>query len=77
MTINTGHFTVTNGAVGQTLGSLSNTGSLTIGPASTLTVNGNFTQSDFASITIGIGGAHRATNTDSSRSPEPRHLRAR
>ena len=57
MTINTGHFTVTNGAVGQTLGSLSNTGSLTIGPASTLTVNGNFTQSDFASITIGIGGA--------------------
>ena len=57
MTTNSGDFTLTNGAIGDTVGTLSNTGSLTVGAGSTLTVNGNYTQSSSASLTIGVGGA--------------------
>ena len=41
----------------STAGDFSNTGSLTIGAGSTLTVNGNYSQGSAASLTIGIGGA--------------------
>ena len=46
-----------DGASFTTTGDFSNTGSLTIGAGSTLTVNGNYTQGSSASLTIGIGGA--------------------
>ena len=36
---------------------MSNTGSLTIGAGSTLTVNGNYSQGSAGSLTFGIGGA--------------------
>ena len=41
----------------DTSGDLANTGNLSIGVASTLTVDGNYTQASSASLSIGVGGA--------------------
>ena len=45
-----------SGATFSTAGNFSNTGALTVGPASTLTVNGNFTQGAAGTLDIELGG---------------------
>jgi RHS repeat-associated protein len=57
MTSNSGSFSLLDGAVGSTSGGLSDTGRLTIGAGSTLTVKGNYSQGSSASLIIGVGGA--------------------
>jgi hypothetical protein len=51
-----GSLTLQNGFNLSLPGDLSNSGSLTIGPASTVTVNGNYTQTASATLGIHIGG---------------------
>ncbi len=53
----TGSLTLRNNANLATTGAIINHGSLTIGPASTLTINGTFTQDSDASLAVEIGGA--------------------
>ena len=53
---NSGTFSVLGGAAFTTVGNLSNTGTLTVGPASTLTVKGNYTQSSAATLDSQLGG---------------------
>jgi RHS repeat-associated protein len=52
-----GSFALSNGASFATAGDLSNTGSLTVGAGSTLSVEGDYTQAASGSLTIGLGGA--------------------
>ncbi len=52
-----GSFSLASGASFTTSGDFGNTGTLTIGAGSTLTVNGNYSQGSAGSLTIGIGGA--------------------
>ena len=52
-----GSLTLVNAANLSTAGAIINDGSLTIGPASTLTINGTFTQDSDASLAVEIGGA--------------------
>jgi protocatechuate 3,4-dioxygenase beta subunit len=51
-----GSFSVVDGATFATVGGLSNTGTLTLGPASTLSVHGIFTQSSSATLDVQLGG---------------------
>jgi hypothetical protein len=51
-----GNLTLQNGFNLATASALANSGSLTIGPSSTLTVNGNYSQTAAAALNINIGG---------------------
>ena len=51
-----GSFSVVNGATFTTAGDLSNTGTVTIGPASMLTVDGNYSQGSAGSLDFQLGG---------------------
>ena len=53
---NTGSWTITDGALFTTLGALTTTGDLIVGPDSTLTVNGDFTENSVGSLHIQIAG---------------------
>jgi hypothetical protein len=53
---NNGTFTILNGRNFTTAGNWSNSGSLTVGAESTLTVNGTFTQTPSGSLTVQLGG---------------------
>ncbi len=58
---NDGSFTITSGSNFATSGALVNNGTVTVGPSSTLTVNGNYTQAAPATLDLQLGGAP-ATN---------------
>jgi hypothetical protein len=53
---NTGSLTLLDGADFATPGNLNNSGTLTVGPGSTLTVNGNETEAAAGTLAIQIGG---------------------
>ncbi len=61
LTSNSGAFSILNGADFATSTSFSNSGNLTIGSGSELTVNGMYTQGSSASLTIGLGGSSSGT----------------
>ncbi len=50
-------FSVLGGATFTTPGNLSNTGTVTVGPASTLAVGGNYTQAGAGTLEVQLGGA--------------------
>jgi hypothetical protein len=54
---NEGSFTITDGHDFATSGDFTNSGTLTVGPDSTLTVNGTYTEASSNSFTIQIGGS--------------------
>jgi hypothetical protein len=56
MATNNGSVSVTGGASFTTIGDLGNHGVLTIGPGSILTVRGNYSQSNAATLTIEVAG---------------------
>jgi hypothetical protein len=58
LTTNQGSFLVLGGQTFTTTGDFSNSGNLTLGPASTLSVGGNFTESSTAKLTLQIGGTN-------------------
>ncbi|HEV3078233.1 MAG TPA: FG-GAP-like repeat-containing protein, partial [Gemmataceae bacterium] len=51
-----GNLTIQNGFILTTTGDLNNSGSLTVGPSSTLAVSGNYTQTSGAGLNIQVGG---------------------
>ena len=57
LSTNSGALSLTNGATFSTAANLSNTGSLAIGADSTVSVNGNFSQSTSASLAVGVGSS--------------------
>jgi uncharacterized membrane protein len=57
LSANDGTFTVAHGATFTTVADLANNGTLTIGPKSTLTVTGNYTQVATGTLDFGLGGA--------------------
>jgi hypothetical protein len=54
--VNEGSFSLTNGANFATVGNFTNSGNLTAGAGSTLTVNGSFTQTSAGTLNDQIGG---------------------
>ena len=58
---NEGRFTITSGRNFVTSGTLSNNGTVTVGPGSTLTIGGNYIQAASATLDLQLGGAP-ATN---------------
>jgi uncharacterized membrane protein len=57
LAINSGTLTVTNGATLALPGALQNNNALAIGPGSTVTVKGNYTQGTTATLDLQLGGA--------------------
>jgi YD repeat-containing protein len=56
LTTNSGTFSILDGASFTTAGDLANSGTLTVGPGSTLQVTGNFTQSPAGTLAVQVGG---------------------
>jgi RHS repeat-associated protein len=60
LSANSGSLTVTGGATFATTGNLGNTGTLVVGPSSTVTVKGTYTQGSAATLDVQLGGAPAA-----------------
>jgi uncharacterized repeat protein (TIGR01451 family) len=57
LAVNAGAMTITNGASFSTPGDLDNLGTITLGPAGTLNVGGNYWQESSATLDVQLGGA--------------------
>ncbi len=59
---NSGGFTVTAGATFSTTSNFDNSGTLTLGPAGTVTVNGTYTQESTGAFAVQVGGSSGSGN---------------